>query len=281
VSEEGGDWQCAFVGLGSNLGAREAQLEAAVAALHATPGIRDVVTSSVYETDPVDPGGPEEQGAYLNAVVRLWTSLAPHALLARLLEIERAAGRERGPVRHTARTLDLDLLLYGDCTIHSPDLSVPHPRMHERGFVLEPLRELAPDRVHPGTGRSIEQLAARVRDPAAVRRKHSQGGPPMTIAAVSISPVGEGTSVSRHVAAALRVAREQTRVRVRLDPMFTTLEGETRDIFELVQRMQEAVFTAGAERVGTVIKLDERRDRAVRMEDKLRSVEAALESDPD
>jgi uncharacterized protein (TIGR00106 family) len=99
----------------------------------------------------------------------------------------------------------------------------------------------------------------------------------MAIAAVSISPVGEGASVSRHVAAALRVAREQTRVRVRLDPMFTTLEGELEDIFALVREMQEAVFRAGAVRVGTVIKIDERRDRAVRMEDKLRAVEEALE----
>ena len=102
----------------------------------------------------------------------------------------------------------------------------------------------------------------------------------MTIAAVSISPVGEGTSVSRHVAAALRVAREQTRVRVRLDPMFTTLEGDMQDIFLLVRRMQEAVFEAGAVRVGTVIKIDERRDREVRMEDKLRAVEEALEREP-
>jgi uncharacterized protein (TIGR00106 family) len=102
----------------------------------------------------------------------------------------------------------------------------------------------------------------------------------MTIAAVSISPVGEGTSVSRHVAAALRVAREQTSVRVRLDPMFTTLEGDMQEIFLLVRRMQEAVFEAGAVRVGTVIKIDERRDREVRMEDKLRAVEEALEQEP-
>ncbi len=100
----------------------------------------------------------------------------------------------------------------------------------------------------------------------------------MAIAAVSISPVGEGASVSRHVAAALRVARDQTRVRIRLDPMFTTLEGELEDIFALVRDMQEAVFRAGAVRVGTVIKIDERRDRAVRMEDKLRAVEEALEA---
>jgi uncharacterized protein (TIGR00106 family) len=95
----------------------------------------------------------------------------------------------------------------------------------------------------------------------------------MAIAAVSISPVGEGTSVSRYVAAAVRVARAQDRVRVRLDPMFTTLEGEIDDIFALVRRMQEAVFEAGALRVGTVLKIDDRRDRPVRMEDKLRAVE--------
>ena len=101
----------------------------------------------------------------------------------------------------------------------------------------------------------------------------------MTIAAVSISPVGEGVSVSRHVAAALRVARAQTRVRVRLDPMFTTLEGETGDILVLVGRMQEAVFEAGAVRVSTVLKIDERRDRVARMEDKVGAVEAILEAD--
>ena len=99
----------------------------------------------------------------------------------------------------------------------------------------------------------------------------------MAIAAVSISPVGEGISVSRFVTEALRVARAQDRVRVRLDPMFTTLEGEMSDIFALVARMQEAVFQAGAQRVGTVIKIDDRRDRAVRMEDKLRAVEDRLD----
>jgi len=99
----------------------------------------------------------------------------------------------------------------------------------------------------------------------------------MAIAAVSISPVGEGTSVSRHVAAALRVARAQSRVRVRLDAMFTTLEGELDDIFPLIRRMQEAVFEAGAVRVGTVIKIDERRDREVALEDKVLAVERLLD----
>jgi uncharacterized protein (TIGR00106 family) len=98
----------------------------------------------------------------------------------------------------------------------------------------------------------------------------------MAIAAVSISPVGVGPSVSRYVSAALRVARAQDRVRWRLDPMFTTLEGELGDIFALVAAMQQAVFDAGAERVATVLKIDERRDRAARMEDKLRVVEEQL-----
>ena len=98
----------------------------------------------------------------------------------------------------------------------------------------------------------------------------------MAIAAVSLSPVGVGVSVSRYVTAALRVVRDQDRVRYRLDPMFTTLEGDLADIYALVARMQEAVFAAGAERVGTVIKIDDRRDRPVRMEDKVRTVEDAL-----
>jgi 2-amino-4-hydroxy-6-hydroxymethyldihydropteridine diphosphokinase len=139
-----------------------------VAALHATEGVRDVVLSAVYETDPVGPG---EQGPYLNAVARLITSLAPRALLDHLLCIEAGRGRARGPERNAARTLDLDLLLYGDRTIDEPGLEVPHPRMCQRGFVLEPLRELAPDLVPPGASESVEKLARRVRDPAAVRRR--------------------------------------------------------------------------------------------------------------
>ena len=95
----------------------------------------------------------------------------------------------------------------------------------------------------------------------------------MAIAAVSISPVGAGTSVSKYVAAALAVARAQDRVRFRLDPMFTTLEGELGEIYALVGRMQEAVFAAGAVRVSTVLKIDDRRDVDVHMEDKVRRIE--------
>jgi uncharacterized protein (TIGR00106 family) len=98
----------------------------------------------------------------------------------------------------------------------------------------------------------------------------------MAIVAVSISPVGDGTSVSRHVAAALAVARGQDRVRVELGSMFTTLEGDLDEVFALIRRMQEAVFEAGAVRVGTVIKVDDRRDREASMEEKVRAVESSL-----
>lgn len=98
----------------------------------------------------------------------------------------------------------------------------------------------------------------------------------MAIAAVSISPVGVGTSVSAYVAAALAVVRAQDTVRYRLDPMFTTLEGDLGEIYALVGRMQEAVFAAGAERVGTVLKIDDRRDRSASMEEKVAAVEKRL-----
>ncbi len=101
----------------------------------------------------------------------------------------------------------------------------------------------------------------------------------MAIAAVSISPVGVGVSVSRYVTAAVQVVRTQDRVSYRLDPMFTTLEGDIADIFDLVRRMQDAVFEAGAQRVATVIKIDDRRDRDVRMQDKVRAVEEQLRRD--
>ena len=99
----------------------------------------------------------------------------------------------------------------------------------------------------------------------------------MAIVAVSISPVGSGVSVSEYVAAALGVVRGQDRIRYRLDPMFTTLEGDLGEIYALIARMQEAVFAAGAVRVGTVIKIDDRRDREVRMEDKVTAVEERLD----
>lgn len=158
----------AYVALGSNLGDRDAHLARALAALDATPGVERVARSAVYETDPV---GPPPQGPYLNAVVALDTTLSARALLERLLAIEAACGRTRGAGRDAPRTLDLDLLLCGDEIVDEPGLRVPHPRLHERAFVLEPLCDVAPDLVHPVLGRRVAELAARVRDPAAVRRR--------------------------------------------------------------------------------------------------------------
>jgi 2-amino-4-hydroxy-6-hydroxymethyldihydropteridine diphosphokinase len=155
-----------FVALGSNLGDRDAHLAGGLAALRATHGIEVVAASPVYETDPV---GPPPQGSYLNAVVQLRTSLSPIELLDRLLEIEAMEGRSRGPERDAPRTLDLDLLFYGERVISSPSLEVPHPRLADRAFVLTPLCDLASDFVHPVLGETVGALTSRVRDPEAVR----------------------------------------------------------------------------------------------------------------
>ncbi|HEX9814398.1 MAG TPA: 2-amino-4-hydroxy-6-hydroxymethyldihydropteridine diphosphokinase [Myxococcota bacterium] len=159
-----------FVAMGSNLGDRDAHLAAGLARLRATKGIEVVAVSPLYETEPV---GPAPQGLYLNGAIQLATTLHPKALLDRLLEIEIAEGRNRGVDRNAPRTLDLDLLLYGGRKLAGPDLEIPHPRLAERPFVLEPLCDLAAEFVHPVLGETIAVLARRVRDPAAVRRRNS------------------------------------------------------------------------------------------------------------
>jgi 2-amino-4-hydroxy-6-hydroxymethyldihydropteridine diphosphokinase len=144
----------AWIGLGANLGDREAALRAAVRAIAALPGTQVLRTSSLYRSAPVDAGGPD----YLNAVAEIATTLEPHALLAALQAIEHGAGRER-PYRNAPRTLDLDILLYGEQRITTPALTVPHPRMAERAFVLRPLAELAPGRVPPEALRAVADQA--------------------------------------------------------------------------------------------------------------------------
>ena len=145
----------AFVGLGSNLGDREATILRALARLKEESEIRVVRVSTLRETDPV---GYVDQPQFLNGVVELETELPARGLLTRLLAIERKLGRTRrdGPPLGP-RTIDLDLLLYGDEIIAQAGLQVPHPRMHERRFVLEPLAELAPSLVVPGRG-AVESL---------------------------------------------------------------------------------------------------------------------------
>lgn len=138
--------ETAYVALGANLGDRAAAIRSAVTRLDATPGIRVTKRSLLLENPAV--GGPEDAPPFLNAVVEIETTLAPHDLLARLLEIEKSLGRDRRE-KWEPRIIDLDLILYGNEVIDSPVLRVPHPLMHERRFVLEPLAEIAPDVVHP------------------------------------------------------------------------------------------------------------------------------------
>ena len=137
----------AYVGIGANLGDAQANVLDAVRRLALLDGTMVVETSGLYRTAPVDSSGPD----YINAVACIDTAFDPFELLAALQDIEQAHGRER-PYRNAPRTLDLDLLLYGDQIITSESLVVPHPRMHERGFVLAPLAEVAPDLVIPGVG---------------------------------------------------------------------------------------------------------------------------------
>ncbi len=157
----------AYVALGSNLGDRKAHLEAALAALAESEAISVLRVSPIYETDPVDPaevaGGSQRR--YLNAVAEVETTLDAPNLLERLLLIEASQGRSRGPIANLARTLDLDLLLWGNVVVDLPGLVVPHPRMHQRSFVLDPLCDLVPDAVHPLLGETIAALARRARDP--------------------------------------------------------------------------------------------------------------------
>ena len=155
TTEGGGSPVDAYIGLGANLGDPAAALHAALAALAALPETELVRASSLYRSAPVDSSGPD----YLNAAARLRTRLDARALLARMQAIERAHGRER-PYRNAPRTLDLDLLLFGETRIAEPGLVVPHPRMHERAFVLAPLAEIAPALVIPGQG-SVAALLGR------------------------------------------------------------------------------------------------------------------------
>ena len=146
----------AIVGLGANLGDPAVQLRAAIDAIGRIADTHVVAASSLYRTAPV---GHEDQPDFVNAAVAIDTALEPRALLAALQSIERAAGRERS-FKNAPRTLDLDILLYGDRTIDEPGLTVPHPRLHERAFALAPLTSIAPDAIVPGRGRATDLLAA-------------------------------------------------------------------------------------------------------------------------
>lgn len=147
------------IALGSNLGDREAQLRGAVTALG--PILAHLRVSSFRETEPV--GVPMPQPMFLNAAAVGESTLSAPAILDVLLAIEQGFGRER-PYELAPRTIDLDLILYGDAVIETPGLTVPHPRFRERRFVLEPLAEIAPDWIDPVTGKTVSELFAALRE---------------------------------------------------------------------------------------------------------------------
>lgn len=152
-----------YIAMGSNLGDRGETLMQAVKMLSEVPGVTIRRLSQFVRTLPV--GGPEDQPVYLNAAVEADVALAPRELLETLQAIERALGRDRAAERRWGpRTCDLDILLMGDAVVHEPpELIIPHPRMHERAFVLEPMMEIAPDAVHPERGKTVAEMLDDVR----------------------------------------------------------------------------------------------------------------------
>jgi 2-amino-4-hydroxy-6-hydroxymethyldihydropteridine diphosphokinase len=156
-----------FIALGANEGDRELNLLRGVAELGRLTETRITALSGFYDTEPV---GPVAQGNFLNAVARLETSLSPRRLLEELQRIETAVFRRRREVPGGPRPMDLDILFYGSLVLHEADLTIPHPRLHERRFVLVPLAEIAPDFIHPLLHRSAVELLAGIRTGERVTR---------------------------------------------------------------------------------------------------------------
>ncbi len=162
-----------FIGFGSNLGNRVDFCDRAVTLLGLLPHSQVIAVSSLYETEPVADAGAPGEGWFLNGVVQIETDIAPQSLLTVCREIERSLGRDPEH-RSGPRTLDLDILLYGDRVLHEHELAVPHPRLHLRRFVLEPLVEIDTTLVHPLLKQTVSQLLAQLTDNHQVRRLDPQ-----------------------------------------------------------------------------------------------------------
>jgi 2-amino-4-hydroxy-6-hydroxymethyldihydropteridine diphosphokinase len=155
-----------YLSLGSNLGDRAATLLEGLERLRKLGVI--IAISSLYETDPVE--AKERQPLYFNCAVAMETGLTPEQLLAGTQAVEDALGRERGVVHHGPRTLDIDILLFGDALVQTPELTIPHPGLARRGFVLQPLEEIAPDVRHPILKKTVREMLAELPTQAGVRR---------------------------------------------------------------------------------------------------------------
>lgn len=201
----------AFIALGSNLGDRQAFLDKALAELRARPAITVRRVSSVYQTRPV--GGPAGQGAYLNAAAELTADHPPDSLLQILLEIEASLGRVRQE-RDGPRTLDLDLLLYGDLICDQPHLTLPHPRLHQRLFVLQPLAEIAPGVVHPVFRKTVADL---LEDLLGLRL--SGPGPGRELGGVRVMVTGSTSGIGRAIALELAAGGADVIVHGRRSPL--------------------------------------------------------------
>ena len=156
-----------FIALGSNQGDRELNLLRAIAEIGKLTLTRITALSSFYETEPV---GPVKQENFLNAVLRLETPLSPHEILAELQRIETMVFKRKRSVHWGPRPMDLDILLFGDLVLSEEELTIPHPRLHERGFVLVPLGEIAPDFVHPLMKKKVSELLASLDSPERVEK---------------------------------------------------------------------------------------------------------------
>ena len=144
-----------FLGVGTNEGDRLQNISRAVQALAASGAARLIQMATIAETEPV--GGPDQPN-FLNTVVEVETATSPHALLQQLKRLEESLGRVPSPQRWGPRVIDLDILLYDDQAVNEPHLTIPHPQMHLRRFVLEPLAQLAPDLRHPVLGKTVREL---------------------------------------------------------------------------------------------------------------------------
>jgi 2-amino-4-hydroxy-6-hydroxymethyldihydropteridine diphosphokinase len=155
----------AYIALGSNLGNREQSLRLALAEIEKLPTTRILAIAPFLETDPVD--APPNSPRFINTAAALDTQLPPTALLQSLLAVEKSLGRERTPhqPKNQPRNVDLDLLLHGDTILNDPGLTLPHPRMHQRRFVLEPLAAIAPDIIHPITRQTVLTMLQQLKDP--------------------------------------------------------------------------------------------------------------------